>query len=164
MCIRDSTRRTEEITVHGEWFTPHVIEPAFGIDRIVWHILDHAFTETEKEGEPYSVMRLNSRVAPYDVAVLPLFDKPAMMEIARDVIARVNSVPGCKGEMDSSRSIGRRYARVDEIGVPWAVTIDHDSIEDGTVTIRRRDDQKQIRCSVDDLIDTLSKGDISILF
>ena len=158
------TRRTEEITVHGEWFTPHVIEPAFGIDRIVWHILDHAFTETEKEGEPYSVMRLNSKVAPYDVAVLPLFDKPGMMEIARDVIARVNSVPGCKGEMDSSRSIGRRYARVDEIGVPWAVTIDHDSIEDGTVTIRRRDDQKQIRCSVDDLIDTLSKGDISILF
>ena len=109
-------------------------------------------------------MRLNSKVAPYDVAVLPLFDKPGMMEIARDVIARVNSVPGCKGEMDSSRSIGRRYARVDEIGVPWAVTIDHDSIEDGTVTIRRRDDQKQIRCSVDDLIDTLSKGDISILF
>ena len=158
------TRRTEEITVHGEWFTPHVIEPAFGIDRIVWHILDHAFTETEKEGEPYSVMRLNSKVAPYDVAVLPLFDKPGMMEIARDVITRVNSVPGCKGEMDSSRSIGRRYARVDEIGVPWAVTIDHDSIEDGTVTIRRRDDQKQIRCSVDDLIDTLSKGDISILF
>tara|TARA_B100000029_G_scaffold84727_1_gene75404 strand:+ start:19796 stop:21508 length:1713 start_codon:yes stop_codon:yes gene_type:complete len=158
------TRRTEEVTVHGEWFTPHVIEPAFGIDRIVWHILDHAFTETEKEGEPYSVMRLNSRVAPYDVAVLPLFDKPGMMEIARDVISRVNSVPGLKGEMDTSRSIGRRYARIDEIGVPWAVTIDHDSMEDGTVTIRRRDDQKQIRCSVDNLIDNLSKGEISALF
>ena len=158
------TRRTEEITVHGEWFTPHVIEPAFGIDRIVWHILDHSFTETEKEGEPYSVMRLNSRVAPYDVAVLPLFDKPGMIEIARDVIARVNSVPGLKGEMDTSKSIGRRYARVDEIGVPWAVTIDHDSIQDGTVTIRRRDDQKQIRCSVDNLIDSLAKGNISTLF
>jgi len=158
------TRRTDEVTVHGEWFTPHVIEPAFGIDRIVWHILDHAFTETEKEGEPYSVMRLNSRVAPYDVAVLPLFDKPGMMDIARDVISRVNAVPGRKGEMDSSKSIGRRYARVDEIGVPWAVTVDHDSIEDGTVTIRRRDDQKQIRCSVDDLIDTLSRGDLGTLF
>ena len=109
-------------------------------------------------------MRLNSRVAPYDVAVLPLFDKPGMMDIARDVISRVNAVPGRKGEMDSSKSIGRRYARVDEIGVPWAVTVDHDSIEDGTVTIRRRDDQKQIRCSVDDLIDTLSRGDLGTLF
>ena len=109
-------------------------------------------------------MRLNSRVAPYDVAVLPLFDKSRMMEMSREVIARVNSIPGRKGEMDSSKSIGRRYARVDEIGVPWAVTVDHDSIEDGTVTIRRRDDQKQIRCSVDDLIDTLSKGDLGILF
>ena len=158
------TRRTDEITVHGEWFTPHVIEPAFGIDRIVWHILDHAFTETEKESEPYSVMRLNSRVAPYDVAVLPLFDKPGMMDIARDVVARVNSVRGCKGWMDSSKSIGRRYARVDEIGVPWAVTIDHESIEDGSVTVRQRDDQKQIRCSVNDLIDYLSKGDIGSLF
>ena len=157
-------RRTDEVTVHGEWFTPHVIEPAFGIDRIVWHILDHAYSETEKEGEPYSVMRLNSRVAPYDVAVLPLFDKPRMMEIAQEVLSRVNSVSGRKGEMDSSKSIGRRYARVDEIGVPWAVTVDHDSMEDGTVTIRRRDDQRQIRCSIDDLIDTLSKDDLSALF
>ena len=157
-------RRTEEVTLHGEWFTPHVIEPAFGIDRIVWHVLDHAFTETEKEGAPYSIMRLNSKVAPYDVAVLPLFDKPGMMAMARNVISLVNSVPGRKGEMDSSKSIGRRYARVDEIGVPWAVTIDHDSIEDGTVTIRRRDDQKQVRCTVDDLVATLSKGDLSILF
>ena len=157
-------RRTDEVTLHGEWYTPHVIEPAFGIDRIVWHVLDHAFTETEKEGEPYSIMRLNSKVAPYDVAVLPLFDKPGMMAMARDVISLVNSIPGRKGEMDSSKSIGRRYARVDEIGVPWAVTIDHDSIEDGTVTIRRRDDQKQVRCTVDDLIATLSKSDLSILF
>ena len=157
-------RRTDEVTLHGEWYTPHVIEPAFGIDRIVWHVLDHAFTETEKEGEPYSIMRLNSKVAPYDVAVLPLFDKPGMMAMARDVISLVNSIPGRKGEMDSSKSIGRRYARVDEIGVPWAVTIDHDSIEDGTVTIRRRDDQKQVRCTVDDLVATLSKSDLSILF
>ena len=109
-------------------------------------------------------MRLNSRVAPYDVAVLPLFDKPRMMEIAQEVLSRVNSVSGRKGEMDSSKSIGRRYARVDEIGVPWAVTVDHDSMEDGTVTIRRRDDQRQIRCSIDDLIDTLSKDDLSALF
>ena len=87
-----------------------------------------------------------------------------MLKIAHDVITQVNSVPGRKGEMDSSKSIGRRYARVDEIGVPWAVTIDHDSMEDGTVTVRRRDDQKQIRCSVDELIDTLSNGDLSTMF
>jgi glycyl-tRNA synthetase len=113
-----ATRRSAEVTMHGEWFTPHVIEPAFGIDRIIWHIIDHSYTETEKEGEKYSIMKLSSMVSPFDVAVLPLFDKEGMGEIASDILSRVNSMPGLRGEMDSSRSIGRRYARVDEIGVP----------------------------------------------
>ena len=159
-----ATRRTEEVTLHGEWFTPHVIEPAFGIDRIIWHILDHSYTETEKEGENYSIMRLSSMVSPYDVAVLPLFDKDGMGEIASDILSRVNSMPGLRGEMDSSKSIGRRYARVDEIGVPWAITVDHDTLKDGSVTVRRRDDQKQIRVMIDDVLLNLGTGTVSTLF
>ena len=157
-------RRTEQVTVHGEWFTPHVIEPAFGIDRIIWHILDHGYTETEKEGEKYCIMRLNSTVSPFDVAVLPLFDKDGMGQIASQVLARVNSMPGLRGEIDSSKSIGRRYARMDEIGVPWAITVDHQTVEDGSVTVRRRDDQKQIRATVDDVLYNLASGTVESLF
>jgi glycyl-tRNA synthetase len=159
-----ATRRSEEVTMHGEWFTPHVIEPAFGIDRIIWHILDHSYTETEKEGEKYSIMRLSSMVSPFDVAVLPLFDKDGMGEIASDILSRVNSMPGLRGEMDSSKSIGRRYARVDEIGVPWAITVDHETLNDGSVTVRRRDDQKQIRVAVDEVLSNLGTGTVSALF
>ena len=157
-------RRTEQVTVHGEWFTPHVIEPAFGIDRIIWHILDHGYTETEKEGEKYCIMRLNSTVSPFDVAVLPLFDKDGMGQIASQILARVNSMPGLRGEIDSSKSIGRRYARMDEIGIPWAITVDHQTVEDGSVTVRRRDDQKQIRATVDDVLYNLASGTVESLF
>ena len=158
------TRRSEEITLHGEWFTPHVIEPAFGIDRIIWHILDHCYTETEKEGEKYSIMGLSTSVSPFDVVILPLFDKDGMGDIASEILVRVNSIPGLRGEMDSSKSIGRRYARVDEIGVPWAITVDHETLENGSVTVRRRDDQKQVRASVDDVVSNLAAGTVSSLF
>ena len=158
------TRRSEEVTVHGEWFTPHVIEPAFGIDRIIWHILDHGYTETEKEGENYSIMRLDQSVAPFDVAILPLFDKDGMDHIARQIWGSVNSMPGLRGELDANKSIGRRYARVDEIGIPWAITVDHTTLEDGSVTVRRRDDQEQVRASIEDVLSKLASGNISSLF
>ena len=158
------TIRSEEKIVHGEWFTPHVIEPAFGIDRIIWHILDHSYTETEKEGEDYNIMRLSSSVSPFDVAVLPLFDKDGMGDIASQILTDVNSMPGLRGEMDSSKSIGRRYARIDEIGVPWAITVDHQTLEDGSVTVRRRDDQKQVRAPVDEVMSNLGTGSVSTLF
>ena len=150
--------------MHGEWFTPHVIEPAFGIDRIIWHILDHCYTETEKEGEKYSIMSLSTSVSPFDVAILPLFDKDGMGDVASEILVRVNSMPGLRGEMDSSKSIGRRYARIDEIGVPWAITVDHETLENGSVTIRRRDDQKQVRASIDDVVSSLAAGTVSSLF
>ena len=158
------TRRSEEVAVHGEWFTPHVIEPAFGIDRIIWHILDHGYTETEKEGENYSIMKLTQSVAPFDVAILPLFDKDGMDHIARQIWASVNSMPGLRGELDANKSIGRRYARVDEIGIPWAITVDHTTLEDGSVTVRRRDDQEQVRASIEDVLSKLASGGISTLF
>ena len=158
------SRNTQETVVNGEYFTPHVIEPAFGIDRIIWHVLDHNFRELQKEDESYTILTLNHSVAPYDVAILPLFDKQEMVGIAREISNNIRSVTGIIGVLDTSRSIGRRYARADEIGIPWAVTVDHQSIEDGSVTIRRRDDQKQVRSDVDSLIDLLSSRSLSTLF
>ena len=75
-----------------------------------------------------------------------------------------NSLPRARAEMDSSKSIGRRYARADEIGIPWALTIDHTSLEDGSVTIRRRDDQMQVRAFVDEILDRMAAGTIQELF
>jgi len=158
------TPKTIETSVAGEWFTPHVIEPAFGIDRIIWHILDHSYSETEKSGEEYTVLRLAESVAPSDIIILPLFDKGGMGEIARKLTNQINSIRMIKAEFDNSRSIGRRYARADEIGIPWAITVDHTTIEDLSVTIRRRDDQKQIRATIDDVIDSLTKGNLGSMF
>ena len=158
------TRKTEQVTIRGEYFTPHVIEPAFGIDRIIWHILDHNFNEIEKEGEMYTILSLEQPVAPFDVSVLPLFDKDGMGEMARVIAREVNSIRGITADMDTSRSIGRRYARCDEIGIPWAVTVDHTSLEDGSVTIRRRDDQSQVRVTVEALLTHLSSGAVPELF
>lgn len=158
------TRKTVEVTSHGEYFTPHVIEPAFGIDRIVWHILDHNFREVEKEGENYTILSLNQEIAPFDVSVLPLFDKDGMGEMARGIATRIREIKGIVVDIDSSRSIGRRYARCDEIGVPWALTVDHTSLEEGSVTVRRRDDQLQVRALVDDIIIRLANGTMEGLF
>lgn len=157
-------RRNEEVNVHGEWFTPHVVEPAFGIDRIIWHIIDHAFDESGKEGEEYTILSLDESVTPYDISILPLFDKDGMGQIARSMASEINSIPGIRADLDTSRSIGRRYARADEIGVPWAITVDHSSLEDNTVTIRRRDDQMQIRVPIEVAIDSLRMGTLNGLF
>jgi len=98
------------------------------------------------------------------VIVLPLFEKDGMGEVARELNSKINSMKGVKSLLDSSKSIGRRYARADEIGVPWAVTIDHQTIEDNTVTVRRRDDQKQIRTSIDGLLSLIISNNVSTLF
>ena len=157
-------RRIDTVNVSGEWFTPHVIEPAFGIDRIIWHVLDHAYEEAEKEGEAYTFLRLSEGISSVDCVVLPLFDKDGMPELAREITAAINSLPRARAEMDSSKSIGRRYARADEIGIPWALTVDHISLEDGSVTIRRRDDQLQVRGFVEEILSRLSDGTIQELF
>lgn len=157
-------RRVEEVTIHGEFFTPHVIEPAFGIDRIIWHILDHRFKEMEKDGENYTILSLPQTVAPIDIVVLPLFDKDGMGELSRDIYQSLISIKGVKSELDTSRSIGRRYARADEIGIPWAITIDHESIENGTITVRRRDDQKQVRTGLAPLLENIAKGTVDEFF
>ena len=157
-------RRIDTVNVSGEWFTPHVIEPAFGIDRIIWHVLDHAYEEAEKEGEAYTFLRLSEGISNVDCVVLPLFDKDGMPELAREITSAINALPHSRAEMDSSKSIGRRYARADEIGVPWALTVDHTSLEDGSVTIRRRDDQLQVRAFVDEILARMTNGTMQELF
>ena len=142
-----------ETTEHGEWFLPHVVEPAFGIDRILWHIIDHAYDESGKsDEEDYTVLRLRPTVAPIDVAILPLMEKDGLEDMAAKIHQDICSVPQLISYYDGSGSIGRRYARADEIGVPWAVTVDHQSLKDDTVTIRRRDDGAQIRLTVEQVI------------
>ena len=151
-------------SIAGEWFTPHVIEPAFGIDRIIWHILDHAYEEIEKEGEKYNLLKLKESVAPADVIILPLFEKDGMGVEARKLNSQINQMKGVKCLIDSSKSIGRRYARADEIGVPWAITVDHQTLDDGTFTVRRRDDQKQIRTDINQLLILINSNMVSTLF
>ena len=136
----------------GEWYIPHVIEPAFGIDRIIWHVIDHAYHETVKNDEPYTIMKLAEGVAPVDFAVLPLFEKDGMGEMAWDIHQRICRAAGLVSMYDGTGSIGRRYARADEIGVPKCITVDHQSIEDGTVTVRLRDTGEQHRVAITDLV------------
>ena len=135
----------------GEWFIPHVVEPAFGIDRILWHILDHAFKETEKGGEPYRMLTLSKHIAPIDVAIFPLFEKDGMGEMAQDIHSLCCKKSGLVSMYDAGGSIGKRYARADEIGIPVCITVDHQSLEDRTVTLRNRDDGSQTRISMDEL-------------
>lgn len=136
----------------GEWYIPHVIEPAFGIDRIIWHVIDHAYVEQEKNDELYTVMRLSSDIVPVDVAVFPLFEKDGMETLARDLHQRFCMKSGFISMYDGSGSIGRRYARADEIGVPICITVDHQSLEDGTVTVRDRDTGEQYRTQPESII------------
>ncbi len=159
-----ATITKEDRNVHGEWFTPHVIEPAFGIDRIIWHLLDHSFVEDGKDEEDYVTLRLDASVSPYDLSIMPLFDKEGMVEFAKELFEKLVSLRGVQIDLDTSGSIGKRYARADEIGIPWAVTIDHTTLEDGTVTIRRRDDQVQVRVSSGDLHGHISNSTIGSLF
>lgn len=142
-------QRTEN--VNGEWYVPHVVEPAFGIDRIIWHLLDHSYSETEKSGETYTLLTLPEEVAPVDVSVLPLYEKDGMGEMAERIHRELCGRKNVFSVYDASGSIGRRYARADEIGVPFCITVDHDSISDNTVTLRSRDTGEQVRVSIHDL-------------
>jgi glycyl-tRNA synthetase len=142
-------QRTE--TLSGEWYIPHVVEPAFGIDRIIWHILDHAYDEAGKDGENYTVMRLSETIAPVDFCVFPLFEKDGMGKLAKSIHFNLCSKNNVVSMYDGSGSIGRRYARADEIGVPKCITVDHQTLEDNTVTVRDRDSGKQHRVALDEL-------------
>ncbi|MEI8104893.1 MAG: glycine--tRNA ligase [Actinomycetes bacterium] len=135
---------------HEERYVPHVIEPAAGADRAALAFLVDAYDEEEVGGELRTVLRFHPRMAPVKVAVLPLIGKDdGLVSIARDLYQELRRV--MPAEYDDSASIGKRYRRQDEIGTPWAVTVDHDSLTDGAVTIRDRDSLEQIRVPVADV-------------
>jgi glycyl-tRNA synthetase len=133
----------------GERYVPHVIEPAAGADRATLAFLVDAYDEDEIEGERRTVLRLHPRLAPVKVAVLPLVRKDGQPELAREIVHQLRE--RMQVEYDEGGAIGRRYRRQDEIGTPWAVTVDHQSLEDRTVTLRDRDSLKQDRIAIDEL-------------
>src|SRR4051794_9977020 len=137
----------------GERYVPYVIEPAAGATRTMMAFLLAAYDEDEIGGEKRVVLRLHPRIAPYKVAVLPLSKKETLTPLARDVLHLIQ--PNWMCEYDDTQSIGKRYRRQDEIGTPYCVTIDFDSLEDKAVTIRERDSTAQDRVPIDRLVDEL---------
>jgi len=133
----------------GERYVPHVIEPAAGADRATLAFLVDAYDEEEVEGESRTVLRLHPQLAPVKVAVLPLVRKDGQPEVARELFdALRRRLPA---EYDEGGSIGKRYRRQDEIGTPWGVTVDHQTRQDRTVTLRDRDSLAQERIAIDEL-------------
>ena len=136
-------------TASGERYVPHVIEPAAGVGRTVLAVLCDAYDEEEVAGEQRTLLRLHPRLAPIKVAVLPLVRKDGQPELAHEVFQSLRGQ--LQAEYDEGGSIGKRYRRQDEIGTPFCVTIDHQSLEDRTVTVRERDSLAQERVAVDEL-------------
>jgi glycyl-tRNA synthetase len=147
--------KTVKERIEGEKMVPHVIEPSFGIDRIIYCLLESAYKEEERSGEVRVVLGLKPQVAPYKVAVFSLVSKGGLEEKALEIYNRLIK-EGFLAMHDSSGTIGRRYARADEIGIPFAVTVDFQTLEDDTVTLRDRDTMKQIRVNILELPKVLS--------
>ena len=148
--------------VTGERIVPHVIEPSHGLDRIFYSVLEHAYSHDEKED--YTVLRLKPAVAPIKLGVFPLMEKDGLDDIARSIYEKVHS-HRVEAYYDGSGTIGKRYARMDEVGTPWCITVDYDSLENGaapgTVTIRDRDSTEQKRVKIEDvprIVDDLLAG------
>jgi glycyl-tRNA synthetase len=133
----------------GARYTPYVIEPAAGATRAMMAFLIAAYDEDVVEGETRAVLRLDPRLAPFQAAVLPLSKKPELEAVAREVAARLRETLVI--DYDVTQSIGRRYRRQDEIGTPYCVTVDFESIEDRAVTVRDRDTTAQERVPIDAL-------------
>jgi glycyl-tRNA synthetase len=147
----DLTQHAEHSGEKLEWYdqaanerwTPHVIEPAAGATRTAMAFLMAAYDEEEVRGETRIVLRFHHRIAPYKVAVLPLSKKPELTGPAGDLAARLRQ--RFMVDYDETQSIGRRYRRQDELGTPYCVTLDFDSLEDQAVTVRDRDSMDQER-------------------
>jgi glycyl-tRNA synthetase len=152
----------EEVTESGEHIMPHVVEPSLGIDRALYTAIDHAYREDEIDGEARTFLELPPEVAPTTVGVFPLMDRDGLAEHARDIVADLRAA-GLSVTYDDSGAIGRRYRRQDEVGTPFCVTVDYDTLGEGddpelegTVTVRERDTTAQRRVSIDALPETLT--------
>ncbi len=138
-----------------ERFVPHVIEPSFGVGRTLLAVLSDAYTEDEMGEEPRVFLKLHKNVAPVRVAVLPLLkNRPELVAKAREVFGVLKKEFG-NVLFDEAGTIGKRYRRQDEIGTPFCVTIDFDTLENGTVTVRDRDTGEQKRVQIEELTNTV---------
>ena len=140
----------------NERFIPYIVETSMGVDRVMLVLLADAYREEDVEGEARVVLGLHPAVAPIKAAVFPLVKKDGMPELAEKLNAslRAAAIPSF---LDAAGSIGRRYRRQDEAGTPWCVTIDGQTNEDGSVTIRDRDSLEQVRVATDKVTDWLSE-------
>jgi glycyl-tRNA synthetase len=127
----------------GKHFIPHVVEPSFGSDRLVYITLEYAYEQKKDR----ALLRLPRDIAPTQIGVFPLMNKDDLTAKAMKVAQKLIN-EGFAVEYDNSGSIGRRYARMDEIGTPLCITIDYTTLKDETVTIRERDSWKQVRTNI----------------
>jgi len=140
---------------HDRRYVPHVIEPAAGADRATLAFLLAAYAEEEVGGERRTVLHLDPRLAPYTVAVLPLSRHEQLVPVAEEVAAGLRRY--LMVDVDSAGSIGRRYRRHDEVGTPWCVTVDFETLDDKAVTVRDRDTMSQDRIPTDQLVTYLGE-------
>jgi glycyl-tRNA synthetase len=142
-----------------EWITPHVVEPAAGLTRLVLVALLDAYDEDVVEGEERTVLRFHPRIAPITLGIFPLVKRDGMPDKAREIVRRyLDRFPVF---YDESGAIGRRYRRQDEVGTPFCATVDGQTLEDGTVTIRERDSMKQERVRIEAIgewVDARARG------
>jgi glycyl-tRNA synthetase len=143
--------------VENRKYIPHVVEPSFGLDRLVLAVLVDSFYIESVEGstEPRKVMKFPYALAPYKLAVLPLMEKDGLAELAQKVYKNLRS-QGIYCAYDDKGSIGRRYRRQDENGTPWCLTVDYQSLEDQTFTLRHRDTLEQVRVNLKTLTEYLT--------
>jgi glycyl-tRNA synthetase len=147
----------------GERFIPHVIEPTFGVDRSILVVLLDAYDEEETvdvNGKPdiRTVLRLAPTLAPFKAAVLPLMKKPELSDLARSLFSRIQDETDFVIDYDETANIGKRYRRQDEIGTPFCVTVDYESLDDQQVTIRHRDSMEQERIPISEVPAFLTKA------
>ncbi|AAY80229.1 glycine--tRNA ligase [Sulfolobus acidocaldarius] len=140
-----------EEKISGERVIPHVIEPSFGVERCLYLTLLNSYME--KDGR--IILSLPKRLSPYDIAIFPLLEKDELIKKAREIYDSLKERYDII--FDDSGSIGKRYARVDEIGVPYSITVDPMTLTDNTVTIRDRDSWQQIRVNITDLMNVLDR-------
>ncbi len=139
----------------GERYVPHVIEPSAGADRATLAFMVDAYDEEEVEGRERVLLRLHPRLAPVKAAVLPLVNKDGQPEKARAIYEELRT--RMPAEFDTGGSIGKRYRRQDEVGTPWGVTVDHQTMDDDTVTLRDRDSLEQARIPAGELVAELER-------
>ena len=140
--------------INNQHIVPAVVEASAGVDRALLTLLADAFTKEEVNGESRTVLKLSPKIAPIKVAVFPLMNKNNMPEISQKIVEDIRN-SGIASFYDAGGSIGKRYRRQDEAGTPFGITVDHDTMEDNTVTIRDRDTMQQERIGIDKIVSVL---------